>query len=46
MAQAIAEKQDWVSKLAAQGVFAGIHGQSPWQDYADALISHLDQKPA
>ena len=44
MAQAIAEKQDWVSQLAMQGVFSKTHGQSPWQAYADALIAHLDHK--
>jgi hypothetical protein len=43
MAKAIAEKQDWVSQLAMQGVFSGIDGQSAWQAYADALISHLDK---
>jgi len=44
MAKAIAEKQDWVAQLASQGVFTNTHAQSPWQEYADALIAHLDQK--
>lgn len=42
MAKAIAEKQDWVAQLAKEGVFSGVNAKSPWQDYADALISHLD----
>lgn len=44
MAKAIAEKQDWVAQLARQGVFSETNAKSPWQDYADALIAHLDQK--
>ncbi len=44
MAKAIAEKQDWVAQLAREGVFSGTHAQSTWQEYADALISHLDHK--
>jgi len=43
MAQAIAQKQDWVSQLATQGVFSDVDGQSPWQAYADALIAHMDK---
>lgn len=41
MATAIAQKQDWVAQLAQDGVFAGLDGQSPWQDYADRLVKHL-----
>lgn len=41
MAKAIAEKQDWVAQLASQGVFSNTNNQSPWQEYADALIAHL-----
>ena len=39
MASAIAAKQDWVASLAREGVFQGLTGQSPWQDYADRLLT-------
>ncbi len=39
MASAIADKQDWVAKLAAQGLFDGLDKDSKWQDYADRLIA-------
>ncbi|MGB3071692.1 MAG: DUF1932 domain-containing protein [Ottowia sp.] len=39
MASAIAEKQDWVAGLARAGVFEGLSGKSPWQDYADRLLA-------
>jgi len=40
MAAAIAEKQDWVARQARDGLFEGIDGKSPWQDYADRLIAN------
>lgn len=39
MASAIAEKQDWVARVAREGAFDGLSGQSPWQDYADRLLA-------
>jgi 3-hydroxyisobutyrate dehydrogenase-like beta-hydroxyacid dehydrogenase len=39
MAGAIADKQDWVARLARDGVFDGLTGSSPWQDYADRLLA-------
>lgn len=36
---AIAEKQQWVADLAAQGVFKDLPKDAPWQAYADALIA-------
>ncbi len=38
MTQAIAPKHDWVAQLARDGVFDDVGPQSPWQDWADALI--------
>ena len=38
MAAAIADKHQWVADQAAQGVFAAVRQESPWQDYADALL--------
>ncbi|KLN57273.1 DUF1932 domain-containing protein [Variovorax paradoxus] len=38
MADAIAGKQDWVAQQACTGLFDGLDGKSPWQDYADRLI--------
>ena len=43
MASAIAEKQDWVARLAREGVFDGIADKAPWQAYADRLIAHADK---
>ncbi|WP_028604589.1 DUF1932 domain-containing protein [Ottowia thiooxydans] len=39
MASAIAQKQDWVAGLARDGVFDGLTGKSPWQEYADRLLA-------
>ena len=39
MAGPIADKQQWVADLAAQGVFAGLPKDAPWQAYADRLIA-------
>jgi 3-hydroxyisobutyrate dehydrogenase-like beta-hydroxyacid dehydrogenase len=39
MASAIADKQQWVADLAAQGVFADVAKDARWQDYADSLIA-------
>jgi 3-hydroxyisobutyrate dehydrogenase-like beta-hydroxyacid dehydrogenase len=39
MAQAIAEKQQWVADQAALGAFNGLGKEATWQDYADRLIS-------
>jgi 3-hydroxyisobutyrate dehydrogenase-like beta-hydroxyacid dehydrogenase len=44
MASAIADKQDWVAKLARQGVFEGVPKDAPWHDYADRLIRHFAPK--
>jgi 3-hydroxyisobutyrate dehydrogenase-like beta-hydroxyacid dehydrogenase len=38
MAAAIANKQQWVSDHAKEGVFAGVAQGAPWQSYADALL--------
>lgn len=38
MAGAIAEKHDWVAKLAKEGVFDHVDKNAPWQDYADRLL--------
>jgi 3-hydroxyisobutyrate dehydrogenase-like beta-hydroxyacid dehydrogenase len=40
MACAIADKQQWVADLAAQGVFKDMAKDARWQDYADRLIAH------
>ncbi|MGX5659190.1 DUF1932 domain-containing protein [Castellaniella ginsengisoli] len=39
MAAATAEKQDWVARLAAQGLFADVEAAGGWQAYADRLIA-------
>ena len=39
MASAIADKQQWLADLAAQGVFADVGKDARWQDYADRLIA-------
>jgi 3-hydroxyisobutyrate dehydrogenase-like beta-hydroxyacid dehydrogenase len=39
MAAAIAEKQQQVADLAAQGVFKDVPRDAPWQAYADRLIA-------
>ncbi|VCU69608.1 NAD binding domain of 6-phosphogluconate dehydrogenase [Pigmentiphaga humi] len=39
MTSATAEKQDWVARLAREGVFEGLDLKTaPWQDYADRLL--------
>jgi len=38
MAAAIADKQQWVAELAAQGVFDDLPKGADWQAYADRLI--------
>jgi 3-hydroxyisobutyrate dehydrogenase-like beta-hydroxyacid dehydrogenase len=38
MATAIADKQQWVAELAAQGVFDDLPQGADWQAYADRLI--------
>jgi len=38
VAAAIADKQDWVSRQARDGVFDGVHAKAPWEAYADRLI--------
>ena len=40
MTTAIADKQQWVADLAAQGVFKDMAKDARWQDYADRLIAH------
>ncbi|MET4577845.1 DUF1932 domain-containing protein [Ottowia thiooxydans] len=44
MTSAIAEKQDWVASLARDGVFHGLTGTSPWQEYADRLLLQRNEK--
>ncbi|MBH1964369.1 MAG: DUF1932 domain-containing protein [Comamonadaceae bacterium] len=44
MTSAIAEKQDWVASLARDGVFHGLTGTSPWQEYADRLLVQRNEK--
>ena len=39
MAQAIAEKHQWVADQARAGTLAGVDKAAPWQDYADALLA-------
>ncbi|MDX3905133.1 MAG: DUF1932 domain-containing protein [Pigmentiphaga sp.] len=39
MASATADKQAWVAGLAQEGLFDGLDAQSPWQAYADRLLS-------
>ena len=39
MAQAIAEKHQWVADQARAGVLAGVDPCAPWQAYADALLA-------
>ena len=39
MGTAIAQKQDWVARMAREGVFEGIDAKAPWQDYADRIIA-------
>ncbi|HEX7386201.1 MAG TPA: DUF1932 domain-containing protein [Castellaniella sp.] len=38
MSAAAAQKQDWVAKLAAKGLFEGVQKSGGWQAYADHLI--------
>lgn len=45
MTASIADKQDWVARLARDGVFEGLTGKSPWQDYADRLLARRATKP-
>ena len=39
MAEAIAEKHQWVADQARTGTLAGVDKAAPWQDYADALLA-------
>ena len=39
MAQAIAEKHQWVADQARAGTLAGVDKSAPWQAYADALLA-------
>ncbi|MFZ4479045.1 MAG: DUF1932 domain-containing protein [Rhodoferax sp.] len=41
MANAIADKQQWVADQAGAGVFEGLSKQARWQDYADRLIAQI-----
>jgi 3-hydroxyisobutyrate dehydrogenase-like beta-hydroxyacid dehydrogenase len=42
MAQAIADKQQWIADQAADRVFEGLAKDAPWQDYADRIIRQRD----
>lgn len=44
MSAATAEKQDWVAKLAAKGLFADVQKSGGWQAYADHLIQQARKK--
>jgi 3-hydroxyisobutyrate dehydrogenase-like beta-hydroxyacid dehydrogenase len=39
MTSSIADKHDWVARMASQGVFKGIQKDARWQEYADRLIA-------
>ncbi len=39
MAQAIADKQQWVADLTRVGVFKGVANAAPWQDYVERLLA-------
>jgi len=39
MAQAIADKQQWVADQARDGLFRTMAKDAPWQDYADRLLA-------
>jgi 3-hydroxyisobutyrate dehydrogenase-like beta-hydroxyacid dehydrogenase len=39
MAEAIAEKHQWVADQARAGVLRGVDKSAPWQAYADALLA-------
>ena len=39
IAQAIAEKHQWVADQARAGTLAGVDKSAPWQAYADALLA-------
>ena len=43
MAEAIAEKHDWVAQQSRAGVFAGLAKDVGWQDYADRLLQQSRQ---
>ena len=45
MADAIADKQQWVADQAGAGTFQGIGKAAPWQDYADRLLAARTNKP-
>ena len=44
MSVAIADKQQWVSDRALDGVFEGLGKDARWQEYADRLIADSKQK--
>jgi 3-hydroxyisobutyrate dehydrogenase-like beta-hydroxyacid dehydrogenase len=44
MAAATADRQGWVAALAAEGVFAEVAKAPSWQDYADAILGHLERR--
>ena len=44
MTAAIADKQDWVSRQAREGVFEGVDARDPWEAYADRLIERSADK--
>ncbi len=41
MAEAIADKQQWVADLARAGLFDGLGKESDWKDFADRLIENF-----
>ncbi|MEY4883639.1 MAG: hypothetical protein RIS34_1493 [Pseudomonadota bacterium] len=44
MAQAIADKQQWVADQARSGMFDGVAHDARWQDFADRLLADLLSK--
>ncbi|CAM5222734.1 3-hydroxyisobutyrate dehydrogenase-like beta-hydroxyacid dehydrogenase OS=Castellaniella defragrans OX=75697 GN=HNR28_001892 PE=4 SV=1 [Castellaniella defragrans] len=44
MSSATAQKQDWVAKLAAKGLFEGVQKSGGWQAYADRLIQQAKRR--
>jgi 3-hydroxyisobutyrate dehydrogenase-like beta-hydroxyacid dehydrogenase len=44
MSAATAQKQDWVARLAAKGLFEGVQKSGGWQAYADRLIQQAKRR--
>ncbi|ALF90926.1 MULTISPECIES: NAD(P)-dependent oxidoreductase [Ralstonia solanacearum species complex] len=46
LARAIADKQQWVARLAADGAFEGLSEQDGWRAYSDRIIARTTEVPA